>query len=242
MAMGSSVAAAISFAGWIGDVSASEGDVPTDFDHMILGVNELERGIAFVEERTGVRAMFGGVHPGRGTQNALLALGERRYLEIMAPDPKQAKVVQHAEIKEMREPRLVGWAAHTDDIAAIVKHAADAGIGGVGPVDGSRVRPDGKTLHWKLFGLNDDMGGLLPFFIEWSPDSVHPAVDAPHGCRLVRLAANSERPEEISAACRALGVDLIVERGEKAQLCARIAGPKGEIELTSRAPNERRPN
>jgi hypothetical protein len=233
LSIGGGVAAAASLAGWNDEVTALEGDVPAAFDHMILGVNELERGIAFVEERTGVGAVFGGVHPGRGTQNALLALGERRYLEIMAPDPKQDAVKQHAEIKEMREPRLVGWAAHTDDIAAIVKRAADAGIGGVGPVDGSRVRPDGKTLRWKLFGLNDDMGGVLPFFIEWNRESVHPAVDAPHGCRLVRLAARTAGPDEVGVACRKLGVELMVERGEKAQLHARIAGPKGEMELTS---------
>jgi hypothetical protein len=212
---------------------AAAESVPAAFDHMILGVNDLERGIVFVEERTGVRAIFGGVHPGRGTQNALLALGGRRYLEIMAPDPKQAVVRQHPEIKEMREPRLVGWAAHTDDIAALAKRAADAGFPGVGPIDGSRVRPDGQTLRWRLFNLKDDHGGLLPFFIEWSRDSVHPSVDAPSGCRLVRLAAASAQPDEVAEACRKLGMDLIVERGEKSQLRARIMGPKGEMELTS---------
>lgn len=220
-------------AGIKGGRAFAEEPVPTDFDHMILGVSDLERGIAFVEERTGVRAMFGGVHPGRGTQNALLALGERRYLEIMAPDPKQAKVTQRPEIVGMREPRLIGWAAHTDDIATVAKRAAEAGLAGVGPTDGSRVRPDGKTLRWKLFNLKNDEDGLLPFFIEWSGGSVHPAVDAPQGCQLERLAATSARADELAATCRKLGVELIVARGEKPQLRARIAGPNGEIELTS---------
>lgn len=234
LSLGSGVAAAVSLTGRMGVITAvSEGEVPADFDHMILGVSDMEHGIAFVEERTGVRAVFGGVHPGRGTQNALLALGERRYLEIMAPDPKQAEIKQHPEIREMREPRLVGWAAHTDDILAVMKRVADAGLAGVGPTDGSRVRPDGKTLRWKLFNLKDDQHGLLPFFIEWSRGSVHPAVDAPQGCQLERLAATSVEPNELKAACHKLGVELIVERGNKPQLRTRIAGPSGEIELTS---------
>src|SRR5713226_7690857 len=94
-----------------GVLFANEGkDVPSLLDHIILGCNDLDRGIAFVEERTGVRAIFGGVHPGRGTRNALLSLGERRYLEIMAPDPKQFGVHGFTTITELTVPRLIGWA------------------------------------------------------------------------------------------------------------------------------------
>src|SRR5713226_9790753 len=108
--------------------SWSAEQVPSLLDHILLGCNDLDRGISLVEERTGVRATFGGVHPGRGTQNALLSLGERRYLEIIAPDPKQTSVQQFAVIKELTTPRLIGWAVHPGNIDAFGKKLRDAGV------------------------------------------------------------------------------------------------------------------
>jgi hypothetical protein len=207
--------------------------VPPMFDHMILGVDDLERGIAFMDERAGVRAVFGGVHPGRGTRNALLALGGQRYLEIIAPDPEQHVRSWFPQLPQMHEPRLLGWAVHTDDITALAKKVRDAGFLIQGPADGSRARPDGKMLRWKSFRLEDDRGGLLPFFIEWSPDSVHPSVDAPAGCRLTRFFATSPQPTDLAAAYNRLGAEVVVERGEKAHLRAQITGAKGELELSS---------
>src|SRR5437660_10826356 len=91
------------------DVPPLVDQVPPMLDHILLGCNDLERGIAFVEQHTGVRAAFGGVHPGRGTQIALLSLGTRRYLEIIAPDPQQtdSSSERNAELKKLAEPRLV---------------------------------------------------------------------------------------------------------------------------------------
>jgi len=207
--------------------------VPSLLDHILLGCSDLERGIAFVEEHSSFRAAFGGVHPGRGTQNALLSLGERRYLEIIAPDPKQPSIEQYSVVTKLNEPRLIGWAAHRDDLDEFAKHLDEQGVAYEGPQSGLRQRPDGKVLRWRALRLKDDHGGLLPFFIEWSKDSVHPSVDAPKGCRLTRFEAASPEAEDLLRAISRVQLDLHVRTAMKPALQATVAGPKGQFLVTS---------
>jgi len=210
--------------------------VPADLDHILLGVGDLDHGISWVERRSGVRAVVGGVHPGRATRNALLSLGPMRYLEIIAPDPQQAgspasREVWAARLVALREPRLLGWAAHTDDLAAVAKNAAGARLATEEVRNGSRSRPDGKVLRWKSFGLKDDRNGLLPFFIEWSRDSVHPSQDAPAGCNLTEFFAESPSAQQLADDAGRLGLGFDVRPGKSPLLHARIVGRNGEFEL-----------
>jgi len=212
-------------------------EAPDVLDHILLGCADLEFGITFVEERTGVKAAFGGVHPGRGTQNALLSLGELHYLEIIAPDPKQVGTagphssVERLGLRELAEPRLVTWAAHPGSLVKLAERLKKEGIAADGPTPGSRKRPDGKTLHWSTLNLADDLNGLLPFFIEWGADSVHPSMDAPKGCMIEKFWVESQRPEDLEKEFGLMGLEVKVRRGDKPRLRATLKGPKGEMEL-----------
>jgi Glyoxalase-like domain len=217
---------------------ASISEVPSMLDHILLGSSDLNAGIAFVEQRTGVRAAIGGVHPGRGTRNALLSLGERRYLEIIAPDPAQDKVPDFAapllqKLKSLSTPLLVGWADHPGNIESLATKLKAAGIAFEGPRDGSRARPDGRLLKWTTLNLSDDHNGILPFFIEWDSKSVHPSVDAPQGCRLERFSLGDPDPPVLLKTCAGLGLNVAVERAEKTELRAQIGSAKGVFTLTS---------
>jgi hypothetical protein len=209
-------------------------EVPSLLDHIILGCSELERGVDFVAEHTGVRAAFGGVHPGRGTRNALLSLGEQRYLEIMAPDPTQKVEPQITKLRDLKEPRIVGWAAHRDELERFAAQLREAKVEFEGPREGSRKRPDGRVLHWKTLTLKDDHAGMLPFFIEWSKDSIHPSIDAPKGCTLRRFWAVTPEQEDLLYAASRVQIELDVgEVSEKPSLNATLVGPKGELYLSS---------
>jgi len=205
----------------------------TGLDHIILGIDVLDKGVAWVEQRTGVRAAFGGVHPGRGTRNALLSLGPDCYLEIIAPDPQQSSPTWFSQILTLHEPRLIAWAVHTPDLTALAQTAVAAGLLIDGPHDGARSRPDGKILSWRLFHLREDRGGLLPFFIEWGRDSVHSAADAPRGCTLEHFHLQTPDAPELARVFKTLAVEVTIVTGEKPQVLARIASPRGEAELTS---------
>src|SRR3982750_3756423 len=94
-------------------------------DHLVLAAATLADGIDYVGSLTGAVAQPGGKHGAMGTHNALLRLGEKLYLEIIAIDPAGAKpartrwfgldaVALQSEL--MEQPRLIHGVARTDDI------------------------------------------------------------------------------------------------------------------------------
>ncbi len=185
-------------------------------DHVILGIDDLQKGIDELERRTGVRAAFGGAHPGRGTQNALLSLGDHHYLEILAPNPEEKGNPEAQELYGLTALRPIGWAVHTDDIAALRKSLQGPGpqAGEVRP--GARNRPDGTRLAWKTLSYAAPSSPLLPFFIEWDRASAHPSATSPAGCRLAGFFLEDPNPATVRNAC---------ERPAWAWRCGRAKSP-----------------
>lgn len=205
-------------------------------DHLLLGVSDLDVGMAWVERRMGVTAAMGGSHPGRGTRNALIALGGRHYLEIIAPDPKQSSYRFQVDVRQLAEPRLVTWAAHTSSLAAVAERARQAGLRVSGPSAGSRTTPAGKTLTWKTLGIANRFGRApvepVPFFIEWATGSAHPSQDSPAGSELVSLALEHPEAGALRDLLEKVGVRVEVGKGARARIAAVVKTPKGVVELS----------
>ena len=218
-------------------------------DHLVLAVNDLQRGIEWFEQKTGVRAAIGGRHPNRGTQNALVSLslvgslgGGRQYLEILGPDQQQSdgKGAGHeraAELLKLTTPRLVLWASATTEIDTVARNAKTANLAVMGPLDGSRARPDGKMLNWRSLNVaraadkNLLYFNVLPFFIQWDKDSLHPSQDSPAGCRLLSLEFAHPEAKAIKAAMKSLGINANVSKASAPAIKATLQTPKGKVEL-----------
>ena len=202
-------------------------------DHLVYATPDLAAGIAQVERLLGVKAIPGGQHPGAGTRNALIGLGDETYLEIIGPDPDQPKPPRPRRfgIDELKAPRLVTWAVKGADLGAIAENARRHGVD-LGQVQsGSRRRPDGMLLSWRLTVsqiLTAD--GIVPFFIDWG-QTPHPAASLPKGCVLVALRAEHPDANRIQAELSALGLNLRVAAGSAPALIATIRTPHGDVEL-----------
>jgi hypothetical protein len=176
---------------------------------------------------------MGGVHPNRGTRNALISLGERTYLEILAPDPAQPDVQEERvpRLKALTQPEIFTWAAGTRDIEAVVERIQAAGYKG-DFASGSRKKPDGSVLKWRNGGVEGHDNDVVPFVIEWSEDSIHPATDSPKGCTLKELHLEHPDHEKMNGFLEAMGLQARVVQGPKPKIAALIESPKGEFELS----------
>jgi len=202
-------------------------------DHFVYATPDLNRGVEEIEKLLGVRAIAGGRHPGRGTRNALVALGPTAYLEILAPDPEQPPPQEPRPfgLDGLKESKLVAWFVKGRDLERLRSEAVRKGVP-LGEVkSGSRQRPDGVHLSWHYTDPSVRVAdGIVPLFIDWG-DSPHPAHTAAKGATLISLRAEHSDVRAVREMLRRLGIDLQVKEGQSPALIAVIEGPRGRVEL-----------
>ena len=216
--------------------------IPAQLDHLIITVPDLEAGVAAVEEATGVRAVPGGSHPGRGTANFLLGLaptgwpeGAHTYLEILGPDPQQEKPADGTlplDAHLATEPTLQTWAIHPPAFLAKVAAANTAGIDFGEVQDMARDTAEGDRLEWRLTTRSPlPHEGAQPFLVDWG-ESVHPAEAALPTLELLEFRVESPEPEAARQVLEVLGAgDTTVVEGSNCRLRARLRGPGGILEF-----------
>jgi Glyoxalase-like domain len=202
-------------------------------DHLVYACAELEQGVAEIEQVLGVRASLGGRHPMWGTHNALVGLGARSYLEIIAPDPDYTPTSGQRPfgLDAVSSSRLVAWAASGRELQTWWNQAVLGGVHLGAIQSGSRRRADGVLLEWTLTDLRCVVGdGVVPFLIDWGT-SPHPSLTAPKGALLAGLRAQHPDNERVRNMLSVLALDLNVDAGLRPALIAEIRCPNGVIVL-----------
>jgi hypothetical protein len=201
-------------------------------DHLILGVRDLDEGMRQFEGRTGVRPMVGGEHPGRGTRNALVALGPALYIEILAPQTGAPDSGAAGGLKTLADLTPMGWAVSVRDVEETRRRLGDAGFTLSDIMPGSRARPDGSLLEWKTFGIAKPPAAGAPFFIRWGDRTTHPSQDSPGGCGLERLRITTPDAEDLRRLLAALPLEVKVEVGARGGMDVTLRCPRGMVDFS----------
>ena len=205
-------------------------------DHLVVIAAELSRGCDWIEERLGVRPQIGGKHVAMGTHNALLSLGRRFYLEVIAVDPEGVKPdrprwfdLDEPRMRAMlaEGPHLAHWVARTTDIDAAAARVPDLGV----PTSMSR-----GDLVWRI--TIPDVGhrpgrGLVPTLIQW-PGAAHPTDRMPDsGCRLVAIAGEHPEPALVRGELALLGLSetMKITYGKSPRIAAMVRTSRGVATL-----------
>ena len=210
---------------------------PAQLDHLVFAATTLADGIEYVAEVTGTTPQPGGRHVAMGTHNALLRLGERVYLEIIAIDPDGAApprprwfdlddIALQSELTE--RPQLVAWVARTADIERSAA-ACPIPLGAITPVQRGDYR-------WRITIPDDGRRpgrGIVPTLIQWDVP-MHPADRLPaSSVSIAQIAAAHADPAHVRAALAALGLAEVVQVtfDGNARLAAMLRTPRGLVTL-----------
>lgn len=204
---------------------------PERFDHVVLGISDLGRGIEQLGALCGVKPVRGGQHPHTGTENALLSSGPDSYVEVLAPQAGVPLPPEIAPLRGVADLLPVSWAVATRDASRTIGRLRAAGFGVSEPQPGSREVGDGKTLRWRTFTITSPAIAGAPFFIEWDSGLPHPAASSPPGCTLQTLELRTPQDAELRRLLDLLDVPGQVVRGDASRPVVTLKGPRGPVRL-----------
>ena len=145
----------------------------TRIDHVMICMPDLEEGIAAFR-RIGFTVTPGGVHPGKGTHNAI-AFHREDYLELLSVHDR-AEQARAASAPGSLDGGLLDLLARgggfryvivqSDDLPADVLAMARRGVEVSDAVEGGRRTLAGRELRWRAARLTDAKDPLPIFFLE----------------------------------------------------------------------------
>jgi len=205
--------------------------IPLELDHLLYATPDVDATVAELQSRFGVPFRGGGRHPGWGTRNRILPLGDRTYLEVIGPDEAQAGTGTPPilGVDRLVEPRLAWWAVRPFLMPLTCGEFETVGFVPGEVVTGRRVRDDGSELSWQVTDPRVRLlDGILPLVIDWEGEAHPGAEDSGVTLRSLRL----EHPDHELLAPRFADLGLpAVHPGPAPALIAIFDAPGGEVTL-----------
>ena len=202
-------------------------------DHLVYCVKDLEKAISFIEMKTGFKASIGGKHRGKGTKNALINLGEKCYLEILAIDGLNSEVSppRWMGIDFIKEPKITRICLKSKNLRKD-QHIIKQYNANLGEIDqGSRATVNGEILHWKMIlPLAKPEVDPIPFMVDWSESEMHPTENLPKQCKLIDLEFHGNQPN-LHDCMNALFDEIEIIESCESKIIATIDGPKGIFKI-----------
>jgi hypothetical protein len=202
-----------------------------ELDHVLIAVADLADAASAFAENHGLISIEGGRHPGWGTANRIVPLGDS-YLELIAiVDAREAgenSFGRWVTSGATAAGRPIGWAVRPADLDETARRL------GLTPQEGSRMRPDGELIRWRTVGVDEAVGELsLPFFIERTSGARFPGA-LPAGASPIASVSYLEidaDPEALSTWLGSHSLPIRVRSGGGGIRRVVLAGTSGEIVL-----------
>ena len=203
-----------------------------EIDHVLIAVADLADAAREIEARYGLASVEGGRHPGWGTANRIVPLGET-YLELIAViDEAEAAQSPFGSWVARAHPapaRPLGWAVRTpriDDVARRLGLVVSAS---------SRATENGQLLRWRVAGIEQVAADpSLPILVEWGHGTPHPGqalISHPAGpMKITRLWLDGDA-DRLDAWLGTHDLPIAVRPGRPALTKILLAGATQEIVL-----------
>jgi hypothetical protein len=196
-------------------------------DHVLFAV--APSGTPPLPARYGLEPYEGGRHPGWGTANWIVPLGDA-YVELVAVvDEREARanVFGRWVAETLRAGGgPIGWAVRPDDLDATAARL-DLDI-----AEGSRTTPAGERIEWRSAGIDEAASRpWLPFFVEWPDPAAFPGKTAlPPNAGVVRVELDGDT-DELSEWLGGHALPIVVRPGAAGVTALVLEGAGGVVTL-----------
>ncbi|MET3683940.1 hypothetical protein ABID56_002056 [Alkalibacillus flavidus] len=155
----------------------------TAFDHLVVhsfNPDVHQQTFSAIHQLKGVP---GGQHEHWGTFNHLAFMTNDCYIEWLGVEDET--IARHSDnpliqttidAYDARKEGPIQFALRVDDLNGVMERLRHHHIAFSGPFPGSRTKPDGSELAWRmLFPHDETLNRPLPFLIEWDGDINRPS-------------------------------------------------------------------